>query len=95
MSVIYEIQTAFDNNPTVDMKGAFLIIWKAFDRVWQSAFLFKLQAYGVDGELLTLLKNYLENSEQRVSLDGKVSNSRLSSGRQAKKWKKWHYFYEK
>ena len=45
----------------VDVRGVFLDISKAFDKVWHIGLLFKLKAYGVDGELLSLLENYLEN----------------------------------
>ena len=34
LSKIFEIQTAIDENPTVDVRGAFLDISKAFDKVW-------------------------------------------------------------
>ena len=60
-----EIQTAFDNNPAVDVKGVFLDISKAFDQVWHVGPLFKLQASGVDDELLSLLGNDLENHKQK------------------------------
>ena len=50
--------------------GVFLGISKAFDNVWHSGLLFKLQAYGVEGEFLVLLKDYLDNREQRVVLNG-------------------------
>ena len=66
LSIIHEIQTAFDNNPNVDVRCVFLEISKAFDKVWHSGLLFKLQAFGVEGELFALLKNYLDNREQRV-----------------------------
>ena len=33
LSIIHKIQTAFDNNPTVDVRGVFLDISKAFDKV--------------------------------------------------------------
>ena len=46
------------------MRGVFLDISKAFDKVWHDGIIFKLKAYGVEGELLSLLKNYLENREQ-------------------------------
>ena len=59
LSVIHEIQTAFDNNPIVDVRGVFLDISKAFDKVWHEGLVFKLKSYGVEGELLSLLKNYL------------------------------------
>ena len=58
LSIIHEIQTAFDNNPADDVRGVFLDISKAFDKVWHIGLLFKLKAYGVDGELLSLLENY-------------------------------------
>ena len=85
LSIIHEIQTAFDNNPAVDVRGVFLDISKAFDKVWHTGLLFKLKAYGVDGELLSLLENYLENRKQRVVLNGQISewreiNSRVPKG---------------
>ena len=40
LSIIHEIQTAFDNNPTVDMRGVFLDISKAFDKVWHDDLIF-------------------------------------------------------
>ena len=38
--------------------------------------IFKLKAYGVEGELLSLLRNYLQNREQRVALNGQASEWR-------------------
>ena len=72
LSIIHEIQTAFDENPTVDVRGVFLDISKAFDKVWHG-FICKLKSYGGKGELLLLLKNYLHNREQRVVLNGQTS----------------------
>ena len=63
LSIIHEIQTAFDENLAVDVRGVFLDLSKAFDKVWHDGIIFKLRAYGVEGELLSLLKNYLENRE--------------------------------
>ena len=76
LSIIHEIQTAFDENLTVDVRGIFLDLSKAFDKVWHDGIIFKLKAYGVEGELLSLLKNYLENREQRVVLNGQTSEWR-------------------
>ena len=42
LSIIHEIQTAFDNNPTVNVRGVFLDKSKTFDKVWHSGLLFKL-----------------------------------------------------
>ena len=74
--IIHEIQTAFDENPTVDVRGVFLDISKAFDKVWHDGLIFKLKSYGVEGGLLLLIKNYLHNREQRVVLNGQTSEWR-------------------
>ena len=64
LSIIHEIQTAFDENPTVDVRGVFLDISKAFDKVWHDGIIFKLKAYGAEGELLSLLQILtIENKE--------------------------------
>ena len=61
LSIIHDIQTAFDENPTVDVRGDFLDISKALDIVWHNVIIFTFKADGVEGELLLLLKNCLEN----------------------------------
>ena len=73
LSIIHEIHTAFDENPTVYVRGVFLDLSKAFDKVWHDGIIFMLKAYGVEDELLSLLKNYLEKREQRVVLNGQTS----------------------
>ena len=56
-------------------------ISKAFDKVWNDGLIFKLKAYGIEGELLSLLENYLQNREQRLVLNGQTSEWRkISSG---------------
>ena len=35
--------------------------------------MYKLKTYGIEGQLLSLLANYLENREQRVVLNGQTS----------------------
>ena len=61
--IIHAIQTAFDENPTA----------KIFDKVWHDGLLYKLKAYGVQGELLSLLRNYLQKRKQRVVLNDQTS----------------------
>ena len=63
------------------MRGVFVDVSKAFDKVWHIGLLFKLQAYGVDGKLLSLLENYLENRKQRFVLNGQTSEwKKINSG---------------
>ena len=40
-------------NPAVHVRGIFLDISKAFDKVWQDGLLFKLKTYGVAGLQIT------------------------------------------
>ena len=46
----------------------------AFDRVWHAGLVEKLRAAGVEGELLSLLSNYLHNRQLKVVLNGKESS---------------------
>ena len=81
LSILHEIQTAFDENPTREVRGIFLDISEAFDKVWHHSFIFKLKVYGIEGELLSLLENYPQNREQRVVLNGQTSEWRkINSG---------------
>ena len=73
LSIIHEIQTAVDENPTVDLKGVILDISKEFDKVWYDGLIFKFKSNGVEGKLFLLLKKYLHNREQRVVLNGQIS----------------------
>ena len=65
--IIHEIQTAFDENRTVDLRGVFLDISKAFDKFWHDGIIFTLKAYGVEGELLSLLKKILKIENKELS----------------------------
>ena len=80
LSIIHEIQTAFDSNPTVDARSVFRDISKAFDKVWHDGLIFKLKSNGAEGELLSLLRN-LQNRAQRVVLNDQTSGWRnINSG---------------
>ena len=79
LSIIHEIQSAFDEISNMDVRGIFLDISKAFDKVWHDGLLFKLKKYGIEGDLLLLLKNYLKNCKQRVVLNGQTSECRKTN----------------
>ena len=57
LSIIHEIQTALDENPTVDVRGVFLDISNTFDKIWYDGLSYKLKAYVVQDELLSLVRN--------------------------------------
>ena len=43
---------------------------KAFDKVLLKGLLFKLDSYGIDGNTLKWIENYLDDRVQRIVLDG-------------------------
>ena len=57
LSIVHEINSSLDFNPTIDVRGVFLDISNAFDKVWHEGLLFKLESHGMGGELLNLLKD--------------------------------------
>ena len=60
-----------------EVRAVFCDISKAFDRVWHTGLLHKLQAAGVTGDALAWFKNYLSDRKQRVVLPSTVSNLTL------------------
>ena len=56
------------------VRGVFLDISKAFDKVWHNGVIFKLQENEISGNLLKVLKHFLTNRKQRVVLDGQSSS---------------------
>ena len=47
-----------------------LDISKAFDKVWHRGLLHKLQAYGVSGKVLAIIKSFLSDRSIKVVLGG-------------------------
>ena len=58
LSIIHEIQAAFDNNPIADVRSVLLNISQAFDKVWHDGLIFKFKSRGDEGELLSLLRTF-------------------------------------
>ena len=69
-------QPGFDSNPSADVRGVFLGISKAFDKVWHKGLLHKLKSYGVEGEFLSSLEYYLRDRKQKVVLNSQNSDWR-------------------
>ena len=61
VSITHEIYSAFDCNPSLEVRGVFLDLSKAFDKVWHDGLIYKLKSLGISGSLLKLIQNYLDN----------------------------------
>ena len=74
LAITHDIFLSFDSSPSLETCGVFLDISKAFDRVWHDGLLFKLKQNGVSRNLLGLIKSFLSERVQRVTLNGKTSD---------------------
>ena len=58
-------------------QAAAVHISKAFDRVWHAGLLFKLNSYGISGQIFGLISSFLSNRWLWVVLDGNSSQGYL------------------
>ena len=72
LSITHEIYKSFDDG--WDVRGVFLDISKAFDKVWHQGVILKLKQNGISGNLLKIIEDFLSNRYQRVVLNGQYSN---------------------
>ena len=63
----------FDCDPPKDICAVFLDISKAFDKIWLLGLIFKIKSFGISGDFLELIKNFLSNRFQRIVLNGQTS----------------------
>ena len=52
-----------------EIKGVFLDISKAFDKVWHEIMIYKLKQNGISGKLLNTIKYFLDSRKQRVVIN--------------------------
>ena len=52
----------------------FLNIPKDFEKVWHDGFIFKLRQNGINGDIINMLPDFLNNRKQRVVLNGQSSS---------------------
>ena len=72
IAITHEIYKSFDDG--LEVRGVFLDISKAFDKVWHEGLLLKLSLNGISGNLLKLLRDFLYCRKQRVVLNGQNSS---------------------
>ena len=81
LSIVDKIHLSFDYKPPTDVRLIFLDISKSFDKgllyLWHQGLLFKLKSYGVEGNFLRLLENYLDKRKQRLVLDDQCSSWKI------------------
>ena len=68
LSINHEFLSAFDTG--LDVRGIFLDIFKAFDKVWHDRLIFKQHQNGICGEMINILEDFLSNRKQRIVLNG-------------------------
>ena len=70
---MHSIYLDFDHNPSLEVRGYFLDISKAFDQVWDDGLLYKVESLRVSENLLELFHSYLNTRQQRVVINGQYS----------------------
>ena len=72
LAITHEVYKSFDKG--FEVRGVFLDISKASEKVWHEGLIFKLKQNGISGNSLNLLCDFLRNRKQRVLLNGLVSD---------------------
>ena len=72
LSINHEILNTFDKR--LEVRGIFLDILKAFDKVWHDCLIFKLCQNGINADIINILRDFLRNMKQRVVLNGHCSS---------------------
>lgn len=68
LSIKHDIYKSFGDN--FEVKGVFLDISKAFDKLWNKGLIYKLKQNAISGKRLNIIKDFLNSREQRVALSG-------------------------
>ena len=68
LSITHEIYKSFDDG--LEVRGIFLDISKAFDKVWHQGLLHKLKQDGISGKLFDIITDFLNFRKQMVVLNG-------------------------
>ena len=71
--IVHNLYKTSDAYPTLETRGVFLDMPKAFHKVWHQGLIFKLKSIGVLDPLLSIIESFLSNRFQRVLLNGQTS----------------------
>ena len=62
LSITHAIYSSFDEG--LEVRSVFLEISKAVDKVWHDVIIFKLTQNGISGNLLNLIRDFLNDRKQ-------------------------------
>ena len=68
LSINLEVLSAFDMG--LKVRGIFLDISKAFDKVWHNGLIFKLRENGICDEMFNVLEDFFSDIKQKFVLNG-------------------------
>ena len=71
LSITHEVYSSFDEG--LEVRSIFLDIAKAFDKAWHYGIILKLTQNDISGNLLNLLRDFLNYRKQQVILNGQFS----------------------
>ena len=63
--ITHNIYRDFDANPSLEVRGVFLDLSKAFDKVWHEDLLYKLNNNGINGNAFQLNESFFHNRRGR------------------------------
>ena len=72
MSITHDIYQSLDQG--YEVRGVFLDVSKAFDKVWHKGHINKLKQNGIGGPLMKISTDFLKSRKQRVVLNGQHSS---------------------
>ena len=72
LSITHDIYQSLDQG--YEVRGVFLDISKAFDKVWHKGLIHKLEQNEIGGPLLKILTDFLKSWKRRVVLNGQHSS---------------------
>ena len=74
LTIYLLLPTKYTNDEGLEVRGIFLDISKAFDKVWHDGLLLKPNRNGISGNLLNLLRDFVSCQKQQVVLNGQHSS---------------------
>ena len=69
LSILHDINSSFDCDSNIDVRGVFLDISKALDKVWHDGIIFELETYGVKGKLRACYQRLVLNETSQDELN--------------------------